>query len=265
MIRWKIANLSVNGRKHWPAVCAWLRATGPDIVTFQKIGRAEHVPDQNLRALGYDLSALPWRSGSDAGVAVLTREGLGQHEACVRQLPGAASDESRFLTVRVGDLWVSSVYAPYGSPPCDEPISMPLHKRAIDTRVAWLNRLRDHVEKEGYRTRDALLCGDFNVKPKSDGALAKREKFYSPKEQLALEALLDLGFVDVYRHVHRDPHENRGCTYGHHRRHEGTSRLHLILADKRMEEGIRDAWVEPDAIPGKPSVPLVVILDRTPA
>ena len=106
MIRWKVANLSVNGKKHWPAVCGWLRATCPDVVTFQKIGRAEHVPEQDLRGLGYELSALPWRSGSDAGTAVLTREGLGQQEQCVRQHPGAASGESRFLTVRVGDLRV---------------------------------------------------------------------------------------------------------------------------------------------------------------
>ena len=156
MTRWKIANLSVNGTKHWPAICAWLRATRPDIVTLQKTGRAEHVPERDLRGLGYDLANLPWRSRSDAGVAVLTREGLGRQEACVRELPGAESPESRFLTVRVRDLWVSSVYAPYGPPPGDEQSSNPPHERAIDRRVAWLNRLRDHVDGEGYGTRDRL-------------------------------------------------------------------------------------------------------------
>ena len=181
----------------------------------------------------------------------------------MRQLPGAASDESRFLTVRIGDLRVSSVYAPYGPPSDNENSSQPPHERAIDRRVAWLNRLRDHVQKE-CRSRDALLCGDFNVKAKSDGPLAKWEKFYSPREQAALGALLDLGFVDAYRHVHRDPRENPGRTFGHHRRPGGISRLHLILASKRMEKGIRDAWVEPDAIRGKPSIPLVMILDRSP-
>ena len=262
MTRLKVANLSVNGRKHWPAVCAWLRDTRPDIATLQKIGRDEHFPEQDLRCLRYDVAVLPWRSSSDAGIAVLTRKGLGQQEVCVRQLPGADSDESRFLTVRVGDLWVSSVYAPYGPPPGDEQSSKPPHERAIGRRVAWLNRLRGHVDREDYGSRDALLCGDFNVKVRADGPLEKRDRYYSPREQVALEEIIDLGFVDTYRYLHRDHHKNPGRTYGHHLKPGGTSRLHFILASKRMEKGIQDAWVELNALPGKPSVPLVVTLDR---
>ena len=60
--------------------------------------------------------------------------------------------ESRFLTVRIGKLWVSSVYAPFS------PVS-PTNEH----RVAWLNRLRDHIRDRGYSSRDSLLCGDFNV------------------------------------------------------------------------------------------------------
>ena len=262
MTRWKVANLSVNGKKYWPAVCAWLRTTRPDIVALQKVGRNEHFPQQDLRGLRYELAILPWRSNSDAGIAVLTREGLGQQVVRACQLPGAESDESRLLTVRVGDLWVSSVYAPYGPPPCDEQSLKSAHERAIDRRVAWLNHLRAYVDKEGYDRRNALLCGDFNVKVRTDGPLKKRDRYYSPREQIALKRLLDLGFVDTYRHLHSDRHENPGRTYGHHIKPGGTSRLHLILASKRMEKAIQNAWVEPSAIPGKPSVPLVVILDR---
>ena len=262
MTQLKVANLSVNGKEHWPAICAWLRATRPDVVTFQKVGRAEHVPEQDLRGLCYELAVLPWRSSSDPGIAVLTRERLGRQEMSVRQLPGAESDESRFLTVQVEDLWLSSVYAPFGPLPSDERSSKPRYERAIDRRVAWLNRLRGHVDTEDYVCRNALLCGDFNVKVPTDGPLEKRDRYYSPREQLSLGALLALGFVDVYRHLHRDRHESPGRTYGYHLKPGGTSRLHLILASKRMVRGIQDAWMEPDAIPGKSSVPLVVILDR---
>lgn len=262
MTRWKVANLSVNGKKHWPAICAWLRATRPDIVTFQKIGHDEHFPERELRGLCYELAILPWRSSSDAGISVLTREGLGQQEVCVRELPRAESDESRFLTIRVGDLWVSSVYAPYGPPPCDEASSKPAHERAIDRRVAWLNRLRDHVVEKGYGCRNALLCGDFNVKVRADGPLEKWDRYYSPREQDALEEIIDLGFVDTYRYLHRDHHQNPGRTYGYHRNPSGTSRLHLILTSERMKKRLEDACVDPDAMPGKPSAPLLVMFDR---
>ena len=163
--------------------------------------------------------------------------------------------------MRVDDLWISSLYAPYGPSPFDGKGPRPPHKRAIDRRVAWLNRLREHVDKEGYSSRDVLLCGDFNVKVRDDGPLQKWD-YYSPKAQDALEKLLDLGFVDDYRHLHSDRHENPGRTYGYHRRPGGISRLHLILASQRMKERLQDAWVDPDAMPGKPSVPLLVMFDR---
>ena len=98
-------------------------------------------------------------------IAVLTRERLGRQEMSVRQLRGAESDESRFLTSK------------------------------LET------------------------SGSLRSTPRSD-------------------------------------------RFPYHLKPDGTSRLHLILASKRMEKGIQDAWVEPDAIPGKSSVPLVVILDR---
>ena len=97
----KVANLSVNGNKHCPTVCAWLRATLPDIVTLQKIGREEHFPERDLRGIGYESAVLPWRCKSDPRVAVLTHEGLEKHEVCVRPAPGrslrrvAVSDRAR--------------------------------------------------------------------------------------------------------------------------------------------------------------------------
>ena len=34
------------------------------------------------------------------------------------------------------------------------------------------------------------------------------------------------------------------------------------MTSPHMEKRFKHAWVDPDAVPGKPSVPLVVILDR---
>ena len=93
----KVANLSVNGKKHWPTVCAWLRATCPDIVTLQKVGPEEHFPARHLRDIGYEIEGLPSRSKSDPGIAILTHDELHKQEECVRQLPDAEPGESRLL------------------------------------------------------------------------------------------------------------------------------------------------------------------------
>ena len=82
----------------------------------------------------------------------------------------------------------------------------PLHKegltpkQAIARRVEWLNRVRSHVEDNGYDRWDSVLCGDFNVKVKSDGPPTGDS--YSERDQDALEELLSGGYCDLYRVAH---------------------------------------------------------------
>ena len=156
------------------------------------------------------------------------------------------------MTVSIGDLWVSSVYVPF-----DEH-GLKRKESAIERRVAWLNRLRDHVYNEGYHGRDSVLCGDFNVKFKADSP--RRTGFYSQLEQDALEELLNPGFVDLYRFLHSDPDEERGYTFGFHKNRKGTSRLHLALASRSLAPRLRDAWVDVDSRPRKEAAPLIVDL-----
>ena len=246
----RIANVAL-GRtnKHGPyapRLLDWLRASGanrPDIVTLQKVGPREHFPAEQLGDLGYESTFLS--SPRDyLGVAILSRRDSQLPEALFCDLPDDHQPESRFLTVSLGSLWVSSIYAPY-SP-------------TIRHRVEWLHRLRKHVYHKGYSHRASLLCGDFNVKLKDDGP--RTGDLYSQAEEDALKELLDLGFCDVYRRVHPDRDEKPGRT---HRYAEsdttetgGASRLHLILASKKLVPQLRDARLDlrtkrprPDAPP----------------
>ena len=93
--------------------------------------------------------------------------------------------------------------------------------------MAWLNRLRQHVYDKSYAHQSSLLCGDFNVKVKADGA-PKGDR-YSEQEQNVLEELMSLGFCDLYRHAHPNPEEKPGCTRGYSEKYpKGQSRLHLV-------------------------------------
>ena len=121
-------------------------------------------------------------------MAILTRIARGEPKERFRVLPGADRDGARLLTVEIAGLLVSSVYAPYGNPNKWEKElgnRRLAHERAIDVRVAWLRRLREHLHEKGYAGRDSLLCGDFNVKTKSDGA--PKGSAYSEREQDELE------------------------------------------------------------------------------
>ena len=263
----RIATLTIDGfskeSEHLPKLLCWLRERQPDIVALQKIGsesrfRSEVRP--RLDAIGYHCRSLPWRSGTDPGVAILSRKKLG-NPRCLSELPGSEGTESRFLAVDIGGLWVASLYAPYGNPRrWKKALGNRLaHEKAIDERVIWLGRLREHIREAGYAHRNSLLCGDFNVKTKSDGP--PKGSAYSEREQDELEEPLKLGFSDLYDQYRRD-HSNvpEGFTFGFTKEkpRTGSSRLHLAIASKGLAERLVCASVDTDATIRAKARPLVV-------
>ncbi|MDE0045066.1 MAG: endonuclease/exonuclease/phosphatase family protein [bacterium] len=245
----KIATLSIHTmRTRWSCLRDWLLKQRPDIAALQKIGAAKDFPTDALRGIGYESAFLGRASASDLGVAILSRCHLPRPELFADRLPGCQAEEARFLAVDIGRFRIASVYAPYGSGQKPD--------EAIAQRVAWLNRLRDHVGSADYASRDCLLCGDFNVIVRADGP--PRQPWYSVREQNTLERLLDQGFIDLYREAHPDPKQARGFTFGFQWSSEGTSRLHLALASESLARRLSKAWVDTGARPRKESAPLMV-------
>ena len=240
----KIANVAVHSmEKDGSKVLDWLQDRRPDIVTLQKVGWERDFPTNALCEIGYESSFLGKRSGSDLGVAILSHRNLPQPKIRVPHKEHVAKQEveSRFLTVNIGDLWVSSVYAPFN------PDGLKRKQDVIDRRVQWLNRLRDHVYDKDYARQDSMLCGDFNVKFGSDGP---RKGLYGQDDEDALQALLDLGFVDLYRKAHPNSKEKPGCTRGYDMKNpQGTARLHLILASKSLAQRLRSVCVAVNSRP----------------
>ena len=247
----RIANVAAgNGRPDWSKVHAWVEGQRPDVVTLQKIGSKDAFPTAKFHRLGYTCKLLGRRDRSDLGVAILSRSNL---PAPVIVAAPKQDVESRFLSVRIGQLWVSSVYAPLN--PKGES-----HTKAIARRVDWLHGLRAHVEDQGHAQRDSLLCGDFNVM--ADGPPWKGG--YSRREWRVLQELLSLGFCDLYRRAHPCVTENRGWTRGYKADNtKGSNRLHLILASKSLASRLQSAHVaiESKPWPRKDAPPLVVDLD----
>ena len=245
----KIANVNAGNRKpDWSRLRDWLQGQGqrPDIVTLQKIGSGEPSLEQDFRDIRYEGWFL-YHEKHYLGVAILAdHDFLSGHDPSLPkvldcELPGDDEyeslfpNEARFLIVSIGNLSISSVYAPYGPQPLGE-------RRAIERRVAWLNRLRDHVRSKG---RDRwIMCGDFNVK--ADGP--PWGKFYSEEEKDALDGL---GFCDLYRKAHPCVTESPGLTRGYSEEDgtTGSSRLHLMLASKSLVPRRLSARVEVEPKP----------------
>lgn len=246
----RIATSSVRSiRRRLPSVLRWLADRKPDIVALQKISAPEaEFPTLDLQRIGYHSAAFGPICRTDYGVAVLSRRELPKPVVRFRGLPCPDARGARLLTVDIGKIRFSSVYAPYGNP------SKYGNKEAIERRVAWLRCLRTHVREQGYAGRQSLLCGDFNVIP--DGR-PRPGSAYSEREQHELARLRELGFVDLYRWAHASG--KAGFNFGFRFSEDGTSRLHLILGSESLTDRLRDAWVDLDY--RTEAAPVVVDLD----
>ena len=246
----RIATSSVRSiLKRLPAILHWLAERKPDIVALQKISAPEaKFPTRALEETGYYSAAFGPTCRTDYGVAVLSRRELPKPEVRSRGLACPEASGARLLTVDIGQIRFSSIYAPFGNP------RRYGKELAIERRVAWLRCLRTHVGEQGYAERQSLLCGDFNVIP--DGS-PRRGSADSEREQHELARLCELGFVDLYRRAR--PVEDAGFNFGFQFAEGGTSRLHLALGSERVANRLRDAWVDLDY--RTEAAPVIVDLD----
>lgn len=245
-------------------LCHWLSRRQPDIVALQKtFARSDRFPQEALRQAGYE-SVFYARDGefmNGWGVAVLSRQALPKPRILQTGLLGIEDRGARLLTVGVGELRFSSVYASYGDPKTNGVDA------AIRRKIAWMRRLRENVEKRLMRTGPCVLAGDLNIV--SDGPPLKRTVNYTQAERDELNSLLNLGFVDLYRLRH--PDSRTDCNYEFNIHKPVSTRLHRILGTNAVASQVHEAWVDLEyrnKIPELPgclwaqSAPVIVDLAR---
>ena len=218
-------------------LCHWLDSRKPDVVALQKTFAAtDRFPIEALREAGYE-SAAHARDGefrNGWGVAVLIRKTLPKPQVLQVGLPGQRDPGARFVTVAVGDLEFSSIYAVYGNPAANG------FEGAMERKIAWMEQLQEHVGKRSNLSGGCVLAGDFNVV--SDGPALPRTLNYTSRERHALDAVLGLGLVDLYRHRH--PDIGTGFNYGFDIHKPVTGRLHRIVGTTLVADQMRRAWVD---------------------
>ena len=186
----RVATWNVNSiRSRLDQLIAWLGRADPDVVLLQETKCSEaDFPSSPLEHAGYEVA----HHGVDHwnGVAIMSRSGL---EAVHRGFPGPNRppyDEARLLSATCGGIRIHSAYAPNGRQ-LDDPHYL--------FKLVWLERLRGALD-----TRvPTILGGDLNVAPADvdiyDPNRWRRRTHASPPERAAIQALLDLGLVDVTR------------------------------------------------------------------
>lgn len=187
----KIATWNVNSLKvRMPHVVDWLKANGPDVLALQEIKQVtEAFVVDEFAELGYHALASGQKTYN--GVAIIARHELNDPHV---DFPSFVDPQRRVLASTIDGVRVVNLYVPNGSEVGSEKYAY---------KLSWLSALRVYLEEELKRHEKLVVLGDFNIAPR-DEDVYDVEKWgdailCSPAERAALNAILELGFTDVFR------------------------------------------------------------------
>ena len=233
----KIASWNVNSLKvRLPHVQEWMSNDPPDVLALQEIKQVtEDFPHDAFDTAGYRAVAVGQKTYN--GVATVSRT---TPEDAVTAFPDFADEQKRVLATTVGGVRVVNVYVPNGSRVGSE---------KYDYKLRWLEELRQFLTAELERHENLVVLGDFNIAPADidvhDPARWGEGILCSPKERAALTALLELGFVDVFRAHAPETQEFSWWDYraGGFRRNMGL-RIDLILASSALASRCTTSYID---------------------
>ena len=228
---WNVNSLKVR----LPQVLDWIDRERPDILCLQetKIPDAQFPVDQ-FREKGYHVvfSGQPTYNG----VAILSTHPAGSVE---NAFPGWEDDHRRFLSAVIGGVRVINVYVPNGQD---------LDSPKFPYKLEWLSRLQTYMKQFSSEKDSVLLMGDFNIVSGDldswDPEGMKDQIFLSEPERSRLQALLGMGYTDLFRFKNPDLREFSWWDYrmGNFHRNRGL-RIDLILGSKPLLSRCEDVRI----------------------
>ena len=253
----RFATWNVNSLKaRLDRVEAWLADVDPDIVCMQETKLADSAfPALAFQALGYE--SVHHGEGRWNGVAILSKVGITDVRSGFAD-DDEADHEARLLTATCGGTTVVNVYVPNG--------------RAVDAdhyryKLAWLERLRHHLDLVAGPDGELILSGDFNIAPTDDDVYDPAQfvgaTHVSEPERTRLGDLLDWGLVDVFRSQHDAAGVFSWWDYRAGDFHEGRGmRIDLVLATASVAERVEWCIIDRNGRKGKlPSDHAPVVVD----
>ena len=210
-----------------PQVLDWLQDNPVDVLALQetKLQDADF-PVQEINEAGYEVRYSGQKTYN--GVAVLSKQ-LG--EDVVTDIPGLEDPQRRILATTVDGVRVLNLYVVNGKEVGSDKFAYKLH---------WLEKVTSFIKQDLQTYPSYVILGDFNIAPE-DQDVHDPEAWYekilcSSQERSALNAILNLGFVDSFRLFAQEEKSFSWWDYraGGFQRNHGL-RIDLILASSVLE------------------------------
>ena len=196
----KIISYNVNGIRAAIAkgLLEWIDMMSPDVVCFQELkATPDQIPVMEIESMGYHSYWFPAQKKGYSGVGILAKQ---EPDNVVYGMNKAKyDDEGRFLRADFGDLSVVSVYHPSGT----------TGEARQDFKMEWLDFFRGYVNKLRQERPNLVLSGDYNICHEAidihDPVRNATSSGFLPEERQWFTDFLSDGYIDSYRHLHKDP------------------------------------------------------------
>lgn len=235
----RIATWNINGvRARLEYVLCWLKDRKPDLVAFQELkAQDENMPFEAFQDCGYHVACHGQKGWN--GVAILSRLPIEEVE---RGLPGQNASGARVITTTVEGLSFTSVYCPNGKD---------IDHSDYGMKLEWFDALAGYCAKLASFRERVVVCGDFNiVRAPIDSHLGEEGTgriFHTAEERDRMQALLDIGFLDLFRELNPDKQAFSWWDYraGSFQRGMGL-RIDLILGTREVRERTGSVTIDRD-------------------
>jgi exodeoxyribonuclease-3 len=220
-----------------------LKRMAADIYCFQE---TKATPAQVAEALdgltGYHVHAYGALKPGYSGTAIVSRVepedvrfGIG--------MPGH-DDEGRVVTATFGDVTVVNVYTPNSGEGL----------KRLDYRQEWDAAFRSYVAGLLRKDHHVIVCGDLNVAHRDIDIARPKANYnksagYTQQEIDGLDALLAVGFVDSFRHLHPNEVKYSWWSFRAGARSKNIGwRIDYVLVSKGFEARVKKAFILNDVM-----------------
>lgn len=241
----KIISYNVNGIRAAikKGFVDWLKSTQADVVCLQETKAQKiQVPVSLFEDLGYTTY---WQSAQKAGysgVAIFTKREP-QHIMYGYEEAFDSDDlEGRLLRIDFEEISIIGTYMPSGSS----------RQERQDFKMEWLNHFYNYIEVLKKEKPNLLICGDYNIchqpidihNPKSN----VNSSGFLPEEREWLTKFLNLGFIDTFRHLNKEPHNYTWWSNRGNAREKNLGwRIDYHLLSEHLQDNLQRALILPEA------------------
>jgi exodeoxyribonuclease-3 len=247
------ANLAPAGQQPLPFL-EWLKQESPDILCFQETRLQQgQVPASLENPAGYHTSWSFAEKKGYSGTATFSRE-----EPLSRS-PGLGiarfDSEGRVMMTEHPGFKLFNIYFPKAYSPREVATARKEGAANADRmaerlpfKLDFYDALLEHADALAGRGENIVICGDFNVAHQEIDLARPRQNRetsgFLPEERAWMDRLIEHGYIDTFRHLHKDPGNYTWWSYRFKARDKDIGwRLDYFFVSKSLAKSLTGAFI----------------------